>query len=137
MAAKKPAAILSLKQLAANLSESHKLSKKQTEAVLGDLVGLVTKHLKKGERIRIGGLEVRKRAASEKGGSTYQLRPKKSGQWVSVSVKPRTTRVGQSNEIVGKTSDGITILRAKVKPKHFTSRQIRETISEVKKAAPG
>ena len=39
---------------------------KQTEAVLGDLVGLVTKHLKKGDRIRIGGLgilQVRKRAA--------------------------------------------------------------------------
>ena len=37
-----------------------------TEAVLGDLVGLVTKHLKKGDRIRIGGLgilQVRKRAA--------------------------------------------------------------------------
>jgi DNA-binding protein HU-beta len=34
--------------------------------VLGDLVGLVTKHLKKGDRIRIGGLgilQVRKRAA--------------------------------------------------------------------------
>ena len=40
--------------------------KKQAEAVLGDLVGLVSKHLKKGDRIRIGGLgilEVRKRAA--------------------------------------------------------------------------
>jgi DNA-binding protein HU-beta len=57
---------VTLKHLAANLSESHELSKKQTEAVLGDLVGLVTKHLKKGDRIRIGGLgilQVRKRAA--------------------------------------------------------------------------
>jgi nucleoid DNA-binding protein len=36
------------------------------EALLGDLVGLITKHLKKGERIRIAGfgiLQVRKRAA--------------------------------------------------------------------------
>src|SRR5262249_46733312 len=44
------------------------MSKKQTEAVLGDLVGLVTKHLRKGDRIRIGGLGilvVRKRAARE------------------------------------------------------------------------
>src|SRR5262249_16756549 len=58
MAAKKPGAqaTVTLKHLAANLSESHELSKKQTEAVLGDLVGLVTKHLKKGDRIRIGGL---------------------------------------------------------------------------------
>ena len=68
MAAKKAGApaTVALKHLAANLSESHEMSKKQTEAVLGDLVGLVTKHLKKGDRIRIGGLgilQVRKRAA--------------------------------------------------------------------------
>src|SRR2546421_8890999 len=68
MAAKKAGtpATVTLKPLAANLAESHELSKKQTEAVLGDMVGLVTKHLKKGDRIRIGGLGilvVRKRAA--------------------------------------------------------------------------
>ena len=68
MAAKKPGtpATVTLKHLAANISESHEVSKKQTEAMLGDLVGLVTKHLKKGDRIRIGGLgilQVRKRAA--------------------------------------------------------------------------
>jgi DNA-binding protein HU-beta len=68
MAAKKPGAqaTVTLKHLAANLLEAHEMSKKQTEAVLGDLVGLVTKHLKKGDRIRIGGLGilvVRKRAA--------------------------------------------------------------------------
>jgi DNA-binding protein HU-beta len=64
--AKKAAPTVTLKHLAADLAESHELSKKQTEAVLGDLVGLVTKHLKKGDRIRIGGLgilQVRKRAA--------------------------------------------------------------------------
>src|SRR5262249_58526306 len=54
-AAKKPSPTVTLKHLAANLAESHELSKKQTEAVLGDLVGLVTKHLRKGDRIRIGG----------------------------------------------------------------------------------
>src|SRR4051794_41817997 len=60
MAAKKAGtpATVTLKHLAANLSESHELSKKQTEAVLGDLVGLVSKHLKKGDRIRIGGLGI-------------------------------------------------------------------------------
>jgi nucleoid DNA-binding protein len=47
-----------LKRLAANLSESHEMSKKQTEALLGELVDLVTKHLKKGDRIRIGGLGI-------------------------------------------------------------------------------
>ena len=59
-------ATVTLKHLAANLADTHEMSKKSTEAVLGDLVGLVTKHLKKGDRIRIGGLgilQVRKRAA--------------------------------------------------------------------------
>jgi DNA-binding protein HU-beta len=57
---------VSLKHLAATLAESHEMSKKQGEAILGDLVDLVTKHLKKGDRIRLAGLgvlQVRKRAA--------------------------------------------------------------------------
>ena len=57
---------VTLKHLAAALSEEHELSKKQTEAILNNLVTRVTKHLKKGERIRIVGLgilQVRKRAA--------------------------------------------------------------------------
>jgi len=60
------ATTVSLKQLAANLAESHEMPKKQSEAVLNDLVGLVTKHLKKGEKVRLTGLgilQVRKRAA--------------------------------------------------------------------------
>jgi DNA-binding protein HU-beta len=35
------------------LAEEHQLTKRACEAVLGDLVGGITKHLKKGERIRI------------------------------------------------------------------------------------
>ena len=57
---------VTLKHLAASLSEDHDMSKKQAEAMLGDLVTKVTKHLKKGDRIRIVGLgilQVRKRAA--------------------------------------------------------------------------
>ena len=57
---------VSLKHLAAALAEGHEMPKKQAEAILGDLVGLVTKHLKKGDRIRLAGLGilvVRKRAA--------------------------------------------------------------------------
>lgn len=57
---------VTLKHLAAALSEDHEMSKKQTEALLGDLVTKVTKHLKKGDRIRLVGLgilQVRKRAA--------------------------------------------------------------------------
>ena len=57
---------VSLKHLAANLAENHELPKKQTEAMLNDVVTLITKHLKKGDRIRLVGLGVlvvRKRAA--------------------------------------------------------------------------
>jgi DNA-binding protein HU-beta len=58
--------VITLKHLAANLAEEHQLTKRAGEALLGDLVGLITKHLKKGERIRLAGLgilQVRKRAA--------------------------------------------------------------------------
>ncbi|HEX7968147.1 MAG TPA: HU family DNA-binding protein [Stellaceae bacterium] len=71
MAAKKPAkagtsSTVTLKHLAARVAEDHEMAKKQAEAVLGSMVDLVVKHLKKGDRIRIGGLGilvVRRRAA--------------------------------------------------------------------------
>jgi DNA-binding protein HU-beta len=59
-------ATVTLKHLAAALAEDHELSKKASEAILSDLVTRITKHLKKGDRIRIVGLgilQVRKRAA--------------------------------------------------------------------------
>ena len=59
-------ATVTLKHLSASLSESHDLPKKQCDAMLSDMVGLVTRHLKKGDKIRINGLgvlQVRKRAA--------------------------------------------------------------------------
>ena len=43
---------VTLKHLAATLALEHQLTKKAGEALLGDLVGRITKHLKKGERIR-------------------------------------------------------------------------------------
>jgi len=57
---------VTLKHLAAALAETHEMAKKRSELILNDLVGLVTKHLKKGDRIRLVGLgilQVRKRAA--------------------------------------------------------------------------
>jgi DNA-binding protein HU-beta len=59
-------ATVTLKHLAAALAETHEMAKKQSELMLNELVGLVTKHLKKGDRIRLVGLgilQVRKRAA--------------------------------------------------------------------------
>jgi DNA-binding protein HU-beta len=63
---KATAPTVTLKHLAATLAGNHEIPKKQSETFLGDFVGLVVKHLKKGDRIRIGGLgilQVRKRAA--------------------------------------------------------------------------
>jgi len=58
--------VVTLKHLAASLAKEHHLSKRAGQDLLGDLVSLITKHLKRGERIRIAGLgilQVRKRAA--------------------------------------------------------------------------
>ena len=57
---------VSLKQLAAELAEAHGMSKKDSQAILDDLVSRITKHLKKGNKLRLTGLgilQVRKRAA--------------------------------------------------------------------------
>ena len=57
---------VTLRDLSAAISESHEMPKKQASAVLEDMVALITKHLKKGSRVRIPGLgilQVRKRAA--------------------------------------------------------------------------
>ena len=57
---------ISTKHLAYGLAETHQLSKKQALKIMDDLIGMITKHLKKGERIKIAGLgifQVRRRAA--------------------------------------------------------------------------
>jgi DNA-binding protein HU-beta len=46
------------KQIAAELADSHDLPKKRAEATLGDLVTLTTRHLKKGDKIRLSGLGI-------------------------------------------------------------------------------
>ena len=48
------------------LAKQHHLTKKQAREMLEDLIGLITQHLKKGERVKIAGLGilvVRNRAA--------------------------------------------------------------------------
>jgi DNA-binding protein HU-beta len=53
-----PQATITLKQIAAGLAESHEVPKRQVEAMLGDLVTLTTRHLKKGDKIRLTGLGI-------------------------------------------------------------------------------
>lgn len=65
-AAAKKTETISTRQLAVQLAEKHELSQKAAGAILDDLIVNVTKHLKKGARIRLNGLgilQVRKRAA--------------------------------------------------------------------------
>jgi DNA-binding protein HU-beta len=57
---------ITLRKLAAEIAANQGIPKRETEGMLSDLVGMMVKHLKKGERIRIGKfgvLQVRKRAA--------------------------------------------------------------------------
>jgi DNA-binding protein HU-beta len=57
---------VTLRHLGTALAEAHEMPKKQANAMLEDFVGMITKHLKKGARIRMSGLgilQVRKRAA--------------------------------------------------------------------------
>ena len=49
-------ATITLRHLAAELADSHELPKKQAEAMLGDVVTLTTRHLKKGDKIRMAGI---------------------------------------------------------------------------------
>ena len=57
---------VTLKQLAHHLADDYELPKKQTEAMMGDLVAMTTRHLKRGDKVRLTGigiLQVRRRAA--------------------------------------------------------------------------
>jgi DNA-binding protein HU-beta len=59
-------AVVSLKQLAASLAESHEMPKKQAETIVNDFVQSLADHLKEGAKIRINGLgilEVKSRPA--------------------------------------------------------------------------
>ena len=55
-----------LSKLASEMAEKHEMSRKAVTALMTDLVDITTKHLKKGNKVRITGLgilQVRKRAA--------------------------------------------------------------------------
>ena len=57
---------VTLKHLAVTLAQSHGIPKSQVNAMLTGMIKEITKHLKRGKRIRIGGLgilQVRKRPA--------------------------------------------------------------------------
>ncbi len=51
-------ATVTMKQLAASLAEAHDLPSKQIEAVLSGLVALATRHLERGDKLRLTGLGI-------------------------------------------------------------------------------
>ena len=58
--------VVTTKHLAAALAEKNEMSKKDAGELIGAFIDLLTKHLKKGDKIRLGGfgiLQVRKRPA--------------------------------------------------------------------------
>ena len=60
------ASTVTKKHFANSLAKEHHLTKKQGRQMLEDLIGMITEHLKKGERVKIAGLGilvVRNRAA--------------------------------------------------------------------------
>jgi len=60
------ASILTLRNIAERLSELHEVPKRQANEMLGQVVEMIARSLKKGEKIRLSGLgilQVRKRAA--------------------------------------------------------------------------
>jgi DNA-binding protein HU-beta len=57
---------VTLRHLGNAISETHNMPKKQANEILAEAIGMITTHLKKGARIRIGGLgilQVKKRPA--------------------------------------------------------------------------
>jgi DNA-binding protein HU-beta len=64
--AEKAVTVLTLRNIAERLSEAHDLPKRQANEMLTQVIEMIAKSLKKGEKIRITGLgilQVRKRAA--------------------------------------------------------------------------
>ncbi len=52
------AAVVTLKQLAVQLGDSHEMPAKQAQAMLDSVVGLIVEHLKAGDKLRLNGLGI-------------------------------------------------------------------------------
>jgi DNA-binding protein HU-beta len=60
------APVVTAKHLAASIADEHQIPRKRADAVVASLIGLMTDHLKSGDRLRISGLgilEVKSRPA--------------------------------------------------------------------------
>jgi len=50
--------VVTMKQLATDLAALHELPKKQAEAVMSDLIAHITKHIKRGAKVRVPGFGI-------------------------------------------------------------------------------
>jgi DNA-binding protein HU-beta len=81
---------VTLKQIGGQLATAHALPKRQVEALFGDMVETIVKHIKKGAKVRISGLgilQVKKRAARVgRNPSTGESLKIKAGKMVTLRV---------------------------------------------------
>ena len=54
----------------------------------------------------------------------------------STVTKSAKAPASGSYKLAGKLSDGVTILSPKTKPTHFTSKEIKATIEQLRKGSP-
>ena len=52
------AAVITLKQLAVQFGDGHEMPAKQAQAIFDSVVGLIVKHLKAGDKLRLNGLGI-------------------------------------------------------------------------------
>lgn len=78
-------ATISLKQVAAELSEAHELERRDTEALLDGMVEVLIAHLKKGNRLRLGGLGI----LQVKDSPARQGRNPATGEKIQIAAKKK------------------------------------------------
>jgi nucleoid DNA-binding protein len=89
---------VTMRNLAAKLSEDHEMSRKETEAVLGDLITQIKEHLKKGNRVRMGELGIlrvgkRARTVGRNPASQFRVRKKGAGKYASYRAAEKVPSV--------------------------------------------
>jgi DNA-binding protein HU-beta len=125
--AEKASSILTLRNIAERLSETHEMPKRQANEMLTQVVEMIARSLKKGEKIRLTGLgilQVRKRAARTgrnpqtgepikiKASKKIAFRPAKELKEASLSLAQRQHG---STQVYGISATGEMLIRRQVR----------------------
>ena len=121
------ASTVTKKHFANALAKQHHLTKKQGREMLEDLIVMITKHLKKGERVKIAGLgilQVRNRAArmgrNPATGEPIQIKASKK-------VAFRATQGTQDGDLIAGRARFFALADATFAPCPATARLYSET----------